>query len=66
MESFLSEKEYLAQLRVYASKSLELIDEEFVVFFDAVDIDYALKNFIEAYWICPSKIRLNLVDLEEP
>ena len=39
MENLMPEKEYLAQLKVYTSKSLEGIDEEFVVFFDAVDIE---------------------------
>jgi hypothetical protein len=66
MESLVPEKEYLAHLNIYTLKSLEGIDEEFVNFFDALDIDQALENFIKAYWIYPSKIRFDLADLEEP
>ncbi|HEX7483146.1 MAG TPA: hypothetical protein VF350_06740 [Candidatus Bathyarchaeia archaeon] len=66
MESLIPEKEYLAQLKVYTSKSLEGIDKEFINFFDALDVDQALEDFIKAYWIYPSKIRFELIDLEEP
>ena len=66
MENLQTEKEYLAQLKVYTSNNLEGIDEEFFNFFDAVDIDQALDDFIKAYWVYPSKIRFELADLEEP
>jgi hypothetical protein len=66
MENFVLEREYLAHLNVYTLKSFEGIDEEFVNFFDELDVDQALENFIEAYWIYPSKIRFDLTDLEEP
>jgi hypothetical protein len=65
MESLMPEKEFLAQLKVYTSKSLEGIDEEFTNFFDALDVDQALEDFIKAYWIYPSKILFELADLEE-
>ena len=66
MESLIPEKEYLVQLEVYTSKSLEGIDEKFINFFDALDVDQALEDFIKAYWIYPNKIRFDLTDLEEP
>ena len=66
MENLIPEKECLAQLKVYTSKNLEGIDEEFINFFDALDVDQALEDFIKAYWIYPSKIRFDLADLEEP
>ena len=66
MENLQPEKEYLAQLKVYSSKNLEGIDEEFFNFFDTLDIDQALEDFIKAYWVYPSKIRFELADLEEP
>ena len=66
MESLMPEKEYLAHLKVYTSKSLEGIDEEFVNFFDALDVDQTLEDFIKAYWIYPRKIFFELSDLEEP
>ena len=66
MDDLQPEKEYLAQLKVYTLKSLEGIDKEFVDFFDALDIDQAIEDFIKAYWIYPSKIRFELAELEEP
>lgn len=66
MENLQPEKEYLAQLKVYTSKNLEGIDEEFINFFDAIDIDQAIEDFIKAYWIYPSKIRFELFEVEEP
>ena len=66
METLQPEKEYLAQLKVYTSKSLEGIDEEFVNFFDAIDVDQAIEDFIKAYWSYPSKIQFELAEVEEP
>lgn len=66
MEDLQLEKEYLAQLRVYTSKSLGGIDKEFYNFFDALDVDQAIEDFIKAYWVYPSKIRFEIVEVEEP
>lgn len=66
MENLQPENEYLAQLKVYTSKSLEGIDEEFINFFDELDVDQAIEDFIKAYWVYPSKIRFELADVEEP
>jgi hypothetical protein len=66
IENLQPEKEYLAQLKVYTSKNLEGIDEEFINFFDALDVDQSIEDFIKAYWVYPSKIRFELTDFEEP
>ncbi len=66
MEDLQLEKEYLTQLKVYTSKSLEGIDKEFFNFFNALDIDQDMENFIKAYWVYPSKIRFELIEVEEP
>ncbi len=66
MDELQPEKEYLAQLKVYTSKSLVGVDEKFVNFFDALDVDQAMEDFIKAYWVYPSKIRFELSGLEEP
>jgi hypothetical protein len=58
-------KEYLANLRVYTSKNLEGVDEDFINFFEALDVDQSIEDFIKAYWIYPSKIRFELIDVEE-
>jgi hypothetical protein len=66
MENLQSEKEYVAQLKVYTSKSLGGIDEEFISFFDELDIDQATEDFIKAYLVYPNKIRFLLESVEEP
>jgi hypothetical protein len=66
MESLQAEKEYLAHLKVYTSRNLEGIDKGFINFFEALDIDQSIEDFIKAYWIYPGKIRFVLTDVEEP
>ena len=66
MEELSVEKEYLANLRVYTSKDIGDVDGDFVNFFEVVDVDQNIEDFIKAYWIYPSKIRFELIDLEEP
>ncbi len=66
MDELQPEKEYLAHLKVYTSKSLAGVDKDFANFFDSIDVDQATEDFIKAYWVYPSKIRFELSDLEEP
>ena len=66
MQELNEDKEYLANLRVYTSKNVEGVDADFTDFFEALDVDQSMEDFIKAYWIYPSKIRFELVDLEEP
>lgn len=66
MQELSANKEYLANLRVYTSKNVEDVDGDFINFFEALDIDQSIEDFIKAYWIYPSKIRFELIDLEEP
>jgi len=66
MEELSVGREYLANLRVYSSKNLEGIDEDFTDFFEALDVNQSIEDFIKAYWIYPSKIRFELIDTEEP
>ena len=58
--------EYLANLKVYTAKNIGNVSPEFINFFEALDIDQNIEDFIRAYWIYPSKIRFELVDIEEP
>ena len=60
------DKEYLANLRVYTAKNVGNVDKDFINFFEALDIDQNIEDFIKAYWIYPSKIRFELVEIEEP
>jgi hypothetical protein len=66
MEELALEKEYSANLRVYTTKNIEGVDMDFVDFFEVVDVNQDIEDFIKAYWIYPSKIRFELIDLEEP
>jgi hypothetical protein len=59
-------KEYLANLRVYTSKNVDGVKADFTDFFEAIDIDQGIEDFIRAYWIYPNKIRFELVSVEEP
>ena len=58
--------EYLADLRVYTAKDVGNVDKDFIDFFEALDIDQNIEDFIKAYWIYPSKIRFELAEIEEP
>ena len=60
------EGEYLANLRVYTAKDAGNVDKDFIDFFEALDIDQNVEDFIKAYWIYPSKIRFELAEIEEP
>jgi hypothetical protein len=66
MDELSVEKEYLANLRVYTSKNVEGVDGDFLNFFETVDVDQNIEDFIKAYWVYPSKIRFELIELEEP
>jgi hypothetical protein len=66
MQQLVIGKEYLANLRVYTSKNMESVDKDFINFFEALDIDQTIQDFIKAYWIYPDKIRFQLVEVEEP
>ncbi|HUK84685.1 MAG TPA: hypothetical protein VLU95_02375 [Candidatus Acidoferrum sp.] len=59
-------KEYLANLKVYTAKNVGSVDKDFINFFEALDIDQNIEDFIKAYWVYPSKIRFELVEIEEP
>jgi len=66
MKELSVDKEYLADLRVYTSKDSAGLNKDFTDFFEALDIDQSIEDFIKAYWIYPSKIRFELEDIEEP
>ena len=66
MDELSVEKEYLANFRVYTSKDLGDVEGDFLNFFEAIDVEQNIEDFIKAYWVYPSKIRFELIDLEEP
>ncbi len=66
MQELTVDKEYLANLRVYTAKNVDAVDKDFLDFFEALDIDQNIEDFIKGYWVYPSKIRFELVEIEEP
>lgn len=66
MQDIEIDKEYSANLKVYTSKDLNGVEVDFINFFQALDIDQSMDDFIKAYWVYPNKIRFLLDSLEEP
>lgn len=66
MDTLELEKEYIAKLNIYTSGDLLGVDQNFFNFFNAIDIDQTTDDFVKAYWVYPSKIRFELVEVEEP
>jgi len=66
MQELALDKEYLANLRVYTARNVEGVSADFVDFFEVLDVDQSIEDFIKAYWIYPAKIRFELIDIEEP
>lgn len=59
-------KEYVFNLRVETSKDLSGVKADAISFFEAIDIDHPLEDFIKAYWLYPNKVRFQLTEAEEP
>jgi len=59
-------KQYLLNLRVITSQNLNDVKADAISFFQAVDIEQSIEDYIKAYWLYPSKIRFQLVEAEEP
>jgi hypothetical protein len=59
-------KEYLFNLKVLTSKNLDNVKPDAINFFEAIDIDQPIEDFIQAYWLYPSKVRFQLAEAEEP
>lgn len=59
-------KEYLFNLKVLTSKNLNDVKPDAINFFQAIDIDQPIEDFIQAYWLYPTKVRFQLTETEEP
>lgn len=66
LESLEVEKEYYVTLKVYTLKNVKEAKHDFVEFFEALDVDQAIEDFIKAYWLYPNYIRFELVEAEQP
>jgi hypothetical protein len=66
MSQLTAGKEYFFNIRVLTSKNLEDVKADTISFFETVDIEQSMDDFIKAYWLYPTKIRFQLVEAEEP
>jgi hypothetical protein len=66
IKTLMPDTQYVLTLNVYTSKIIEGIDIEFVGFFEAVDIDQEMEDFIRSYVVYPTKTRFELIEAEEP
>ena len=58
------EKGYFATLKIYTSKNVANVDKNMIEFFEAVDVNQTAEDFIKAYWLYPTLIRFELVEVE--
>ncbi|MCW4000745.1 MAG: hypothetical protein NWE93_10940 [Candidatus Bathyarchaeota archaeon] len=61
-----AKKQYLFTVNVYTSKRLSDVKEDFLGFFEAVDVDQEMEDFIKAFRFYPTKLRFELVEAAEP
>ena len=59
-----SEKSYYVSLKVYTAREIVGVPPDFVDFFEAVDVDQSIEDFIKAYWLYPKLIKFELVEAE--
>jgi hypothetical protein len=57
--------EYISNIQVYSSKNLNDIAADFMNFFETLDVEQTIDDFIKAYWVYPSKLRFVLTEIEE-
>jgi hypothetical protein len=59
------EKAYLAALKVYTARNVEGVAPEYSEFFNVLDVDQSIEDFIKVYWVYPKNIRFELVEVEQ-
>ncbi len=64
LENVEVEKSYLVSLKVYTSKNIVGVAPDFTDFFEVVDVDQPIEDFIKAYWLYPKLIKFELVESE--
>ncbi len=55
---------YTARIKVYTSRYLEDVAPEHIEFFEVLDVDHTIEDFIKAYWLYPKLIKFELVEIE--
>ena len=65
MDSLDVDKAYFATFKVYTLKKVEGVPADFVEFFEILDVNQSIADFIEAYWLYPKYIKFELVEAEQ-
>ena len=55
---------YFVTFKVYTLKKVPDVSRDFVEFFQNVDVDQSVEDFIKAYWLFPSYIKFELAEAE--
>lgn len=58
------EKEYLASFNVYTLRNSAGIDKGYIEFFEVLDVDQSVEDFLRVYWIYPNHIKFVLAQIE--
>jgi len=66
IKKILPKKQYLFTVNVYTAKNLDGVKPAFLGFFEAVDIDQEMEDFLTAFRVYPTKVRFELVETMEP
>ena len=64
LDEVAAEKAYFASLKVYTARNIGDASPEYVEFFEVLDMDQSMEDFIKAYWLYPKQIRFELVEVE--
>ncbi len=64
IETLEVEKAYYASLKVHTARNITDVAPEQVEFFEVLDVDQPMEEFIKAYWLYPKLIRFELVEVE--
>jgi hypothetical protein len=61
-----TKKQYLFTVNVYTAKNLDDVKADMLGFFEAVDVDQEMEDFLTAFRVYPSKVHFELVEFMEP
>ena len=55
---------YNVRIKVYTSSNLQGVAPEHMDFFEVLDVDHTVEDFIKACWLYPKLIKFELVEIE--
>jgi hypothetical protein len=65
LESVETPKEYQATFKVYTLKNTKGVEEKYIEFFEVLDVDQSVEDFIKIFWVYPKNVKFILSELEE-